>query len=49
MATSLRRDAQLNRERILEAARSAFAEHGLDVGVEEIARRAGVEIGRAHV
>jgi AcrR family transcriptional regulator len=43
--TGLRRDAQLNRERIIEAARACFAENGLEVGVEEIARRAGVGIG----
>jgi AcrR family transcriptional regulator len=43
--TGLRRDAQLNRERIIEAARACFAESGLDVGVEEIARRAGVGMG----
>jgi AcrR family transcriptional regulator len=41
-ATPLRADARRNLERILEAARAAFAERGLDVGVEEIARRAGV-------
>jgi AcrR family transcriptional regulator len=41
-AFPLRADAQRNLERILEAARAAFAERGLDVGVEEIARRAGV-------
>jgi AcrR family transcriptional regulator len=41
-ATPLRADAQRNLERILEAARGAFAEHGLEVGVEAIARRAGV-------
>src|ERR1700712_2342948 len=40
--THLRADAQRNLERILDAARDAFAERGLDVGVEEIARRAGV-------
>jgi AcrR family transcriptional regulator len=40
--TPLRADAQRNLERILTAARAAFAEHGLDVGVEAIARRAGV-------
>jgi AcrR family transcriptional regulator len=40
--TPLRADAQRNLERILEAARSCFAEHGLEVGVEAIARRAGV-------
>jgi AcrR family transcriptional regulator len=41
-ALPLRADARRNLERILEAAREAFAEGGLDVGVEEIARRAGV-------
>jgi AcrR family transcriptional regulator len=41
-ALPLRADAQRNLERILVAAREAFAERGLDVGVEEIARRAGV-------
>lgn len=38
----LRADARDNRERILTAARSLFAEHGLDIGMREIARRAGV-------
>ena len=38
----LRVDAQRNLEAILVAARRAFAEGGLDVGVEEIARSAGV-------
>src|ERR1700754_5178729 len=41
-AIPLRADAQRNLERILEAAREAFAERGLDVGMEELARRAGV-------
>jgi AcrR family transcriptional regulator len=41
----LRADAARNRTRILDAAREAFAESGLDVGVEEIARRAGVGKG----
>ena len=41
-AVPLRADARRNLERILDAARDAFAERGLDVGVEEIARRAGV-------
>jgi AcrR family transcriptional regulator len=45
MATALRRDAERNRMRILEAARRAFAEDGLDIGVDEIARRAGVGVG----
>ena len=41
----LRADAARNKTRILAAAREAFAESGLDVGVEEIARRAGVGKG----
>lgn len=41
----LRRDAQRNLERILDAARAAFAEDGIEVGVDEIARRAGVGVG----
>jgi AcrR family transcriptional regulator len=41
----LRADAARNRALILEAARAAFADGGLDVGVEEIARRAGVGKG----
>jgi AcrR family transcriptional regulator len=41
----LRADAARNRARVLDAARTAFAQAGLDVGVEEIARRAGVGKG----
>src|SRR6186997_2175510 len=41
----LRADAARNRARVLDAARTAFAESGLDVGDEEIARRAGVGKG----
>jgi AcrR family transcriptional regulator len=41
----LRRDAERNRERILRAARELFVEQGLGVGVDEIARRAGVGMG----
>lgn len=40
-----RADARRNRERILAAASAAFAEDGFDVGVAEIARRAGVGTG----
>ncbi|MBD8605505.1 TetR/AcrR family transcriptional regulator [Aeromicrobium sp. CFBP 8757] len=40
--SSLRADAARNRERIAEAARSAFAELGADAPIAEIARRAGV-------
>ena len=41
----LRRDARENRDRILLAARDAFARQGIDVSVEEIAARAGVGVG----
>jgi AcrR family transcriptional regulator len=41
----LRRDAERNRDRIVEAARAAFAADGIDATVEEIARRAGVGMG----
>jgi AcrR family transcriptional regulator len=41
----LRVDAERNRQRIVAAARDAFAEHGLDVPMEDIARRAGVGVG----
>lgn len=43
--TTLRRDAQRNREKLVDAARAVFAERGLDVPLDEIARRAGVSIG----
>ncbi len=42
---ALRADARRNRARILDAAALAFAEGGIDVGVAEIARRAGVGTG----
>jgi AcrR family transcriptional regulator len=45
MATDLRSDAAANRDRVIEAARASFAEHGTDVKVEDIARRAGVGVG----
>src|SRR5919108_6174329 len=40
----MRADAARNRQRIVQAAQLAFAERGLDVPLEEIARRAGVGI-----
>jgi AcrR family transcriptional regulator len=40
-----RADARRNRERLLEAAKAAFADAGADVSLDEIARRAGVGIG----
>jgi AcrR family transcriptional regulator len=44
----LRRDAERNRQRILEVAREAFAEDGLAVTLDEIARRAGVGVGTVY-
>jgi AcrR family transcriptional regulator len=38
----MRTDARRNRSAVLEAAGAVFAEHGLDVSLNEIARRAGV-------
>jgi AcrR family transcriptional regulator len=43
-----RADALLNRERLLTAAKGAFAEAGADVSLEEIARRANVGVGTAY-
>jgi AcrR family transcriptional regulator len=40
-----RADAQRNRERLIDAAKAAFAETGPDASLEEIARRAEVGIG----
>ncbi len=42
---TLRKDAARNRDKILAAARAAFDEGGVDVGVEVIAQRAGVGVG----
>lgn len=41
----MRKDAVRNRERLVQAARTLFADRGLDVPLEEIAREAGVSIG----
>ena len=40
-----RADGQRNRERLIDAAKTAFAEVGADVSLDEIARRAGVGTG----
>ena len=45
---TLRADARRNRERILAAAREQFAEHGIDVHMEQIARAAGVGMGTVY-
>jgi AcrR family transcriptional regulator len=41
----LRRDAELNLERILVAAQDVFAESGYDASMERVATRAGVGVG----
>jgi AcrR family transcriptional regulator len=41
----LRRDAAENRDRLLAAASQLFAEQGLEVGVADVARAAGVGMG----
>ena len=44
----LRKDAQLNRQRLLTAAGELFAERGLDVTLNDIAHQAGVGVGTAY-
>jgi AcrR family transcriptional regulator len=44
----LRSDARRNRARVLAAARELFAAEGVDVPLDEIARRAGVGAGTVH-
>jgi AcrR family transcriptional regulator len=45
MARRPRRDAQENRERLVEVAARLFAEHGLDAAPAAVAREAGVGVG----
>jgi AcrR family transcriptional regulator len=45
MLWRVRADAERNRRRILDAARDVFASDGLGVGVDAIARAAGVGVG----
>jgi AcrR family transcriptional regulator len=40
----LRADAERNRQRVIASARQVFAERGLDVPIEDIARHAGVGV-----
>jgi AcrR family transcriptional regulator len=44
----LRADAARNRELILQTAAEVFAEHGLEAGYDEIARRAGIGVGTVY-
>ena len=48
LGATLRADARRNRERVLEAARAAFAERGLEAQMDEIARAAGVGVGTVY-
>ncbi|MCK9930651.1 TetR/AcrR family transcriptional regulator [Frankia sp. Mgl5] len=43
--TGLRVDAERNRQRVVAAARELFAELGIEVPMEDVARRAGVGVG----
>jgi AcrR family transcriptional regulator len=45
---SLRKDAELNRQRLLAAADELFAKYGLDVTLNDIAHHAGVGVGTAY-
>ena len=44
-AKPLRADARRNYEALVEAAAAAFAEHGVEAPLEDVAKRAGVGIG----
>ncbi len=48
MVRPQRADARRNRERLVGVASDAFAEHGVDASLEEIARQTGVGIGTLH-
>jgi AcrR family transcriptional regulator len=48
LSRPLRADAERNRRRILAAAAEVFAKRGLDVGLDEIARQAGVGIATVY-
>ncbi|MFI0452954.1 TetR/AcrR family transcriptional regulator [Actinomadura sp. 6N118] len=47
-ARPLRADARRNRQRVLDAAREAFLEHGTEAQMEDIARSAGVGVGTVY-
>jgi AcrR family transcriptional regulator len=48
MTRPLRADAERNRRKLLDAAADLFARRGLGVGLDEIARHAGVGVGTAY-
>jgi AcrR family transcriptional regulator len=45
---ALRRDAERNRQRILEAAAEVFTERGLEATLDDVARHAGVGVGTVY-
>jgi AcrR family transcriptional regulator len=48
IARPLRRDAELNRQRIMAAAREVFAERGLEATLDDVARHAGLGVGTVY-
>jgi AcrR family transcriptional regulator len=42
--TAMRSDARRNRARLIEISSAAFRDEGLDIGVDELARRSGVGV-----
>lgn len=44
----LRKDAERNRKRVLEAARELFAAKGLEPNLNDVARHAGVGVGTVY-
>jgi AcrR family transcriptional regulator len=48
LSPKLRRDAQRNHERIVEAARELFPQRGIDISLDDIARHAGVGVATAY-
>ena len=44
----LRRDAERNRQRILQAAAEVFTQRGLDATLDDVARQAGVGVGTVY-
>jgi AcrR family transcriptional regulator len=44
----LRKDAERNRKRILQAAAEVFSQRGLDATLDDVARRAGVGVGTVY-
>lgn len=47
-ARKLRRDAQRNHDKIVEAARELFPRRGIDISLDDIARHAGVGVATAY-